>query len=561
MTRRFHSRLVASVTTMALAAALVASSLPSLAADVDALDRQAERDVRAISKLLRQLKVKGEPTVIVDGTGDLIDASTGRAAVGPGDGDARVLAYLVTDAGKAQVKAVKMRMTSKKTDAIAGNQAEVAPGRWLVAVVVTDGRDKGKIPDGTQGLLGLGGPEAMPLFVNSTLDGLAGNQSVVLFGKFPEYPQLLAGTTSLIGVEPGERPPWNEANATTFGFREGNTWVLITPIGREASSFDLQLQSRAGGSQLLDPVTTSRGVDRFPIDGSPLADDFCYSGRVYATKDADGELTGHQIEFAVETDATVDASVFDAFRLTTVGDDPQVVPGGFQTFPGPGGGTVAIGNFVADPNSDVAIAFETWQTPEAAPSLSSTNMRGGAEFQMGVESGMLFSGPCGQLPQVPDGLGPGQVDALVGTLGYDSAGFEHLEFPGQDGSDNRILLDPAVGEPAIIVGTDGRPSTVQDFERRIATSYCEVSDFDRGLAGALERCPDGTQRLFWLEPLVTDGVAQDYGRTWFIEIHPGGFADGDFPDSVILPLEGSTPAELDEALDVLVGPYQGSGWG
>ena len=545
--RRPRSRPLVVLTAMILLGSMAGLHGTAVAADDEATD--------AWKKLFgKELKLKGDPVVYTDATGDAIDVATGQQVGGPGYADATDFAILTTTLKKPQVNALRKKQQAKKTQQILGNDADPKAGQtWMFAGIRTVDRLPPGVPGGVQLNVAFDGVDAVPLYPGSALDAIAGNEILTIAGQYDGFDPLLTGTTKLVGTPPGERPgEYNNAPARASGFVQGDVWFIGQPVPKGANAVGFTFQTIDDSMQLLDRLTTPGGLDQFPLAGTMIPDDLCYSGIAFAALDASGEPTQYQVELAIEMSQPLEAGDLADFTFRTVGDDPQPVPGGWQVFPEINS---AFGNFIAEPGQ-IQIALDTWQVPDDALGVDAATLRDGAVVELrGNRSGQLFGRPCGLLEPVEGGIPESAGETLATHVGLDPAELEQFDFDSPDDADVRVVVDPAAEQAIAVLTAGNRPSSVQDFERRASTSFCEVTDVDLGEQGILAVCPDGTRRLFWIDLFQGDAGPLDFGRIFSAEVLPRGFpADGPAPEELI-PADAALPDALTDVAVQLQDPY------
>ncbi len=487
-----------------------------------------EEAAKAVSQLEKQLKLKIDLVRWSDGPPVIVDAASGLPSDGSGAGDVTHMAYGVIELTKPTIKALEKRVRAKATRPIVGNEAKLKPGqRVLVLVFFT--ADPLKAGADVQAYLGFGGPDGVPAYAGGVPDPLAGNATFVQFGQYPQYDALVTSTTPLAGVAVGGTPEWNSAAARLYGYNDGLAWVVVYPLQDAANTFDLRMRSVADGAQALDLFTTPTGLNEFPLDGSLLPDDLCFSGLSYAEQAADGSHNGNIVELAVEPGASIDGGAFSSFGVTNLlTGEPVDAP--IRFFPQTG--TTFI-DFHAAPGM-YQLSAGGMPTLDGTGTLSPSLFGDGVIVDLtGPRTGLfLGTAPCARLSQLPGGLPDDVLFAAASAIGLEPGSPTLQEFKAPDGTDVGLIFQPGVQVPALVGAAGSRPASIDTFDLRAGASACEQAPVDLGIAGIHEVCADGVSRLFWLAPFGDGEGSGDMGRLFTLEAHPSGFPDGEFPGGI-----------------------------
>jgi hypothetical protein len=513
------------VITAILASAFLLSLSSTSSLTLAISDEEVEK---AVAQLEKQLKLKIDLVRWSDGPPVIMDAATGLLPDGSGEGDVTHMAYGVIELTKPTIKALEKRVRAKATRPIVGNETQLKPGqRVLVLVFFT--ADPLKPGAEVQAYLGFDGPDGVPVYPGGVPDPLAGNATFVQFGQYPQYDALVTSTTPLGGVVVGGTPEWNSADARLYGYNDGRVWVAVNPLPNEAETFDLRVRSVADSAQTLDLFTTSAGLSEFPLDGSPVPDDLCFSGLSYAEQAADGSHSGNIVEIALEPGASIGEGAFPSFGVTNLLTG-ESVDAPIRFFPETG--TTFI-DFPAAPGL-YRLSADGVPTLDGTDNLSPSLFGDGVVVDLtGPRTGLfLGAAPCARLPQLPGGLPDDVLLAAGSAVGLELASLTLQGFTAPDGSDVGLLLVAGAQAPALAGVAGGRPASIDTFDLRAAASPCEQVPVDLGIAGIHEVCADGTSRLFWLAPFVDGEDPGDIGRLFTLEAQPSGFPDGVFPGDI-----------------------------
>ena len=508
---------------MALLASALLVSLGSTPSPTFAIsDEEAEQ---AVAQLEKQLKLKIDLVRWSDGPPVIVDAATGQLPDGSGEGDVTHMAYGVIELTNPTIKALEKRVRAKATRQIVGNEAQLKPGqRVLVLVFFTD--DPLKPATDVQAYLAFDGPDGVPVYPGGVPDPLAGNATFVQLGQYPQYDALVTSTTPLAGVAVGGTPEWNSADARLYGYNEGRAWVAFNPLPNAAETFDLRVRSVVDGVEALDLFTTPSGLSEFPLDGSPVPVDFCFSGLSYAEEPADGSHSGNIVEFALEPGASVATGAFPSFGVTDLlTGEPVDAPIRFH----PETGTTFIDFHVAPGLYQLSAGGVP--TRDGTGSLSPSLFGDGVIVDLtGSRTGLfLGTAPCARLPRLPGGLTDDVLLPAGSAVGLEAASLTPQGFTAPDGTDVGLLVVDGAVAPALVAAVGGRPASVDTFDLRAGASGCEQAPVDLGIAGIHEVCADGVSRLFWLAPFGDGEDPDDMGRLFTIEAQPIGFPGAQFP--------------------------------
>ncbi len=505
---------------------------------------------KAVAQLEKQLKLKVDLVRWSDGPPVIVDAATGLLPDGYGEGDVTHMAYSEIELTQSIIKALEKRVRAKATRPIVGNEAQLKPGQHVLVLVFFTA-DPLKPGADVQAYLGFDGPDGVPAYPGGVPDPLAGNATFVQLGQYPQYDALVTSTTPLAGLPVGGAPDWNSADARLYGYNDGRTWVAFNPLPNGAETFDLRVRSVAGGGQALDLFTTSAGLSEFPLGGSPVPDDLCFSGFSYAEQAADGSHSGNIVEMALEPGASMGVGALPSFGVTNLlTGEPVDSP--IRFFPETG--TTFI-DFHAAPGLYQLSA-------DGAPTLDGTGSLSPSLFGDGVIVDLtgprtgLFLGthPCARLPQLPGGLPDDVMLAAASAVGLEPASPALQGFTAPDGTDVGLLRVDGAEAPALVAAVGGRPASVDTLDLRAAASACEQAPVSLGIAGIHEACADGTSRLFWLAPFGDGEDPGDVGRLFTLEAQPSGFPDGEFPGGIdpLVTADGDVRPELQSVLAYLL---------
>ena len=469
----------------------------------------------------KQLKLKGTPIVHADAIGDGIDVATGRAIDTPGYADATDFAYLVTDLKKPQVNALAKKQRGNDVQPILGVKASPQAGQtWAFVGARTAAAMPRGVPGGVQFNIILDGKDAVPLYGGGSNDLIAGSQELIISGQFDNFDQLLSGATNTAGTERGGRPDYNNKQARTSGYVKDRVWLVGVPLPKGAQLARFSFQATNDGHQIIDSLATPGGVNIFPLRGPAVPDDFCYSGGIFPVLDASGEVVEYQVELALESGQPLTEEQLAAISVVSHADgEAAPAPGAWQVFPSVNG---AYGNFIV-PRGPTRISLDTWRTSDEAPDIGATALLGDATLDLtGTDSGRAFGmRQCALLPLLDGGIPDGVGEAWAEYLGYGATDIEQFAIDGADGSSASVVFAPEVERAIVAMVAGNRPSTAADFERRAATSFCDTVSVPLGAAGIRERCPNGTDRLFWFTPFENADGPLEFGRIFTVELIPG----------------------------------------
>lgn len=505
------------LTRAALATLLLTTvaAVPPMVAAADADDFDASAD-----QVQKQLKLRPQFVRWTDGTSEIVSMTTGQTLVGFGEMDVTDMAYAVVKLTKPMIKQLEKRAKAKLTEAFVGNQAELKPGQQALVVYFTTAEPlDGVIPGGVQGLIGFAGSDGVPLYPGAGWDARSGNETLVTFGQWPEIDGLLIATTPLDGVGIDEVPQWNSGDPAGFGYQDDLAWVVVYPIPEGAATFDLRLQGFQGEEPIVDVFTTPTGRTEFPLDDRPIGDDACLWGSAFAEQDAAGNVASHLVELTWSPVGSLAEA--GAPPIMLINDNTGAsLPMEFVVFPEIDAATL----FGSAPSGIWRLTFETVPRVE---SDSMDDLADGAIMDLtGNRSGpFLGDRPCGHVGGLALEIPRSALEAFAAAVdvSLEDAAYANVRTP--DGTALGALVD-AQGAPTLILSASGRPVSRGLFDLRVAASTCESETVDFKDAAVVEGCPDGTQRLFFLDLFETDAGQAEFGRVFSAEVRPGAFPDG-----------------------------------
>lgn len=550
---RHIPRLVAVLGSTILLASVAGGSV--LASDDPEFDR-------SVDKLQQQLKLKKASFVTwSDGLKGLIDTATGQpiaeldedAAAALGAVDVLNVGYATVRLTKPMIKAIERRTTARSTSPVIGNDAQLKPGQHVLVLVTRTAAPFGGAAGGAQAHLGFSGPDGVPLYPGGQLDLLAGNETLVTFGRWPDVDPLLTATTQLDGVLVGGAPDWNSGDALGYGYADGDMSVFIYPLPVGAASFDLRMLGGDGSRQVMDVFTTADGGTEFPLVDL-LASDACVSGVAFAEQDADGDLAGFNIDLGISPVESVENLTLPPIVLVDQSDG-QRFGGLLETFPEVGGAFI---NF-STPPGNYTLIFEpdgslTGPSAERLKLLDSVTL----DLTRPVSGPFFGSQPCGLLPGLDGGIPEAVLRDFAEAVGADVADAVFTGLSLQDGTDVGALLEPS-GAPLVVFTAGSRPATRDLFDVRVSASPWESESFDFGDAAIVETTDTGIERLFFLQGAPSDEGPSSFGRMFSAEVHPGAIdpaatdADGSPIDEDLHPIFNDVAVR--QAISRAAAPY------
>lgn len=487
---------------------------PSAASAADADDFDA-----SVDQVQKQLKLKPQFVRWTDGTSEIVSMTTGQTLVGFGEMDVTDMAYAVVELTQPMIRQIENRAKAKSTDAFIGAQAELQPGQRALVVYFTtaDPLDR-VVAGGVQGLIGFAGIDGVPLYPGAEWDARAGNETLVTFGQWPDVDGLLIATTPLDGVGIDEVPLWNTGEPAGFGYRDDRAWVVVYPIPEGAETFDLRVQGFQDQEPIVDVFTTPSGRTDFSLDDRPIVDDACLWGSSFAEQDATGNVDSHLVEFTWSPVGSLAEAGAPPIKL--INDRTGApLPMELVVFPEIDAATL----FGSAPSGIWRLSLET--APLIEPG-SMDDLADGAILDLtGNRSGPFFGDrPCGHLGGLEPGIPQSALEAFASAIDVTLEHTAYANVRTPDGTAIGALVD-AQGAPTLVLSASGRPVSQGLFDLRVAASTCESETVEFKDAAVIEACPDGTQRLFFLDLFETDAGPAEFGRVFSAEVRPPAFPD------------------------------------
>jgi hypothetical protein len=161
--------------------------------------------------------------------------------------------------------------------------------------------------------------------------------------------------------------------------------------------------------------------------------------------------------------------------------------------------------------------------------------------------------PCDVLPAPADGISDAALASIAAALGLEPSGMAQDGLTASDGTHVRFLSSEPGAHPALAVVVENRVSSRDDVGRRADASPCNGTNVDFASGAMVETCPNGIQRLFFLQLQEGSDGPLDVGRVASIDLYADGFPDGQIPETA--DLVGALANGLPEAIGQALQPY------